>query len=147
MTNIEDIMNPLRSAGNGYKSRLRTNTLQLFRWTGAWLVTLALMTFGPKFLWNRGLVLTLLALALNVGVGIGMIASNKKFIMEQDELQRAIMLNAMGITLGIGLIAGIPFSVMSAYHVIPFKADSGYLLMLMSLAYVACIAYGHSRYK
>jgi hypothetical protein len=76
-----------------------------------------------------------------------MIASNKKFIMEQDELQRAIMLNAMGITLGIGLIAGIPFSVMSAYHVIPFKADSGYLLMLMSLAYVACIAYGHSRYK
>jgi hypothetical protein len=140
-------MDQLRSPGNGYESRIRTNTLQLFRWTAAWAVTLALMSFGPKFLWNRALVFTLLALGLNLSVGIGMIVSNKKFIVEQDELQRAIMLNAMGITLGVGLIAGVPFSVMSAYHVIPFKADSGYLLVLMTLTYVASIAYGHSRYR
>jgi len=109
--------------------------------------TCALMAFGPKFLWNRAMVFTLLSIGLNICVGIGMIVANKKYLVEQDELQRKIMLNAMGITLGVALIVGIPYSVMSSYDMIPFKADVAHLLMLMGLTYAASNLYGQRRYR
>ncbi|HEY2017219.1 MAG TPA: hypothetical protein VGH38_27125 [Bryobacteraceae bacterium] len=140
-------MNQLKSPENGYQSRTRTNIARLFRWNGAWVAATALMAFGPKFLWSRTLVFTLLAVALDVAVGIGMILANKKYIAELDELQRKVYLNALAITVGVAVIAGIPFSVMDTYHVIPFKADIAYLVILMGLTFVVSVAYGTRRYR
>src|SRR5689334_2499100 len=125
----------LKPSENGYQSRTRTNVIRLFYWNGAWGAATALMALGPKFLWNKALVFTLLAVGLDVAVGVGMILANKKYIAELDELQQKVQLNSMGITLGIALIAGVPLSVMDAYHVIPFHADIAYLLILMSLTF------------
>lgn len=133
--------------GSGYQSRLVANALKLLLWGATWTATCALMAYGPKLLWNKVLGFTLLAIGLNICAGIGLIAAHKKYILEQDELQRNIMLNAMGITLGVGLIAGVPYSVMSAYRVIPFHADIPHLITLMALTYVASIVYGQLRYR
>src|SRR4051812_13689932 len=111
-------MNQTKPLANSYEARIRTNTIRLARWTGAWVVATALMTFGPKFLWNKAVALTLLAVGLNVGVGIVMILANKKYIEELDELQRKVYLNALAITAGVALIAGIPCSVLDMYDVI-----------------------------
>jgi hypothetical protein len=140
-------MNQLKSLENSYKSRTRTNVIRLFRWTGAWGAATALMAFGPKFFWNRTLVFTLLAVGLDVAVGVGMILANKKYLAELDELQRKVQLNAMGITLGVGLIAAGPFSVMDSYHLIPFHADIASLLILMSLTFLVSNLYGTWRYR
>src|SRR5947209_8108386 len=128
-------MNQPKSPENGYQSRVRANLMRLFRWNGAWAASTLLMALGPKFLWNKALGFTLLAIGLDVAVGVGMIVANKKYLAELDELQRKVQLNSMGITLGVGLIAGVPLSVMDAYHVIPFHADIAYLLFLMSLTF------------
>lgn len=140
-------MNQPTAPKNGYESRVRTNVIRVFRWSGAWGVATALMAFGPKVLWNKALVFTLLAVGLDVAVGVGMILANKKYLAELDELQRKVQLNSMGITLGVGLIAGVPFSVMDAYHVIPIHADIGYLLILMSLTFGISNLYGTWRYR
>ena len=140
-------MNQLKPPENGYQSRTRTNVIRIFRWNGAWGAVTALMALGPKFLWNRALVFTLLAVGLDVAVGVGMILANKNYLEGLDELQRKVQLNSMGITLGVALIAGIPFSVMDAYHVIPFHADIGYLLILMSLTFAVSNLYGTRRYQ
>ena len=132
---------------NGYESRIRTNVIRLFGWNGAWGAATALMALGPKFLWNKSLVFTLLAVGLDVAVGVGMIVANKNYLAELDELQRKVQLNSMGITLGVGLIAGVPFSVMDGYHVIPFHADIAYLLILMSLTFAVSNLYGTWRYR
>ena len=132
---------------NGYQSRIRSKVMRLFYWNGAWGAATALMAFWPKFLWNKALVLTLLAVGLDVAVGVGMILANKKYIAELDELQRKVQLNSMGITLGIALIAGVPLSVMDAYHVIPFHADIAYLLILMILTFAVSNLYGTRRYR
>jgi hypothetical protein len=92
-------------------------------------------------------VFTLLAVGLDVAVGVGMILANKKYIAELDELQRKVQLNSMGITLGVALIAGAPFAVMDAYHLIPFHADIANLLILMSLTYAVSNLYGTRRYR
>jgi len=140
-------MSQLKPLANGYQSRVRTNVIRLFLWNGAWVAATALMAFGPKFLWNKTLVFTLLAVGLDVAVGVGMILANKTYLAELDELQRKVQLNAMGITLGVGLIAGVPFSVMDSYHVIPFHADIAHLLIFMSLTFVVSNLYGTWRYR
>ncbi len=140
-------MNEQKPPENRYRSRVRTNVIRLFRWNGAWGAATALMAFGPGFLWHKALVFTLLAVGLDVAVGVGMILANIKYIVELDELQRKVQLNSMGITLGVALVAGVPFRVMDAYRVIPFHADIAYLLLLMSLTFAVCNLYGTRRYR
>ena len=72
---------------------------------------------------------------------------NGRIIGDADELQRKVQLNAMAITLGVCLIAGVPFSVLDSYHVIPFHADIAYLLILMSLTFAVSNLFGTRRYR
>ena len=140
-------MNQLKTPEKGYQSRVRTSTRRLYIWTGAWLAATALMAFGPKLLWNKAVVYTLLAVGLNVGVGAGVILAQKNYLAELDELQRKVYLDAMGITLGVGLIAAIPYSVMDMYDMIPFQADASHLATLMSLTFLVAYLYGMRRYR
>jgi hypothetical protein len=143
----EKTVNQRTTPENGYQSRICANTIRLACWGGAWIAATALMKFGPKFLWNQVLVFTLLAIGLDVVVGVGMVLANKKYVSELDELQQKVYLNALGITVGVALIAGVPFSVMDYYHVIPFHAEIWHLLMLMSLTFVMSFFYGTWRYR
>jgi hypothetical protein len=136
-----DIMNQSKSLENNYQSRIRKGTLRLARWTGAWLLATALLAFGPRLLWDQAMAFTLLALGLNLGVGIGMILANRNYLAELDELQRKVQLNAMGITLGVAVIAGVPYSMLDAH------ADISHLLILMSLTFLVSILYGTQRYR
>jgi hypothetical protein len=140
-------MNQLKRPENGYQSRIRSSVMQLARWNGAWVAATALMAFGPKFLWNKALGFTLLAVGLDVAVGVGLILATKKYVMALDELQRKVYLNALGITVGVAVIAGVPCSVLDTYHVIPFKADISYLVILMGLTFVVSFLYGTWRYR
>ncbi len=140
-------MNQSKTIENRYASRIRTSTIRLAQWTGAWLAATALMAFGPKLLWNNALVFTLLAVGLDFAVGVGMILANKRYLEELDELQRKVHLNALAIAVGVALIAGIPYSMMDAYDVIPFKAQISHLVMLMSLTYLVSYLYGARRYR
>ena len=140
-------MNQSKTMENGYESRVRTSTIRLAQWTGGWVAATALMAFGPKFLWNKALVFTLLAVGLDVAVGVGMILANKNYLEELDELQRKVHLNSLAITVGVAMLAGVPYSVMDSYHVIPLHADVSYLVVLMSLTYAASNLYGTRRYR
>ena len=131
----------------GYESRIRKNVMRLFRWNAAWVVATALMAFGPKYLWNRALVFTLLAVGLDVAVGVGMILANKNYLTELDELQRKVQLNSMAITLGVAVVTGVPFSVMDGYRMIPFHADIAYLLILMGLTFGVSNLFVTRRYR
>src|ERR1700753_4046435 len=135
-------MKQLKPPQNGYQARIRANVIRIFTWDAAWGAATALMAFGPKFLWNKTLVFTLLAVGLDVAVGVGMILANKKYVAELDELQQKVYLNALGITVGVALIAGVPFSVMDFYHVISFRAEIWHLLMLMTLTFLVSFLYG-----
>jgi len=142
-----DIMAQLKPQESGYQSRIRTSIIRLFSWNGAWVGTCALMAFGPRFLWNKDLVFTPLAIGLNVCVGAGLLLANKRYIEELDELQRKIYLNALAITVGVALFIGVPFSVMDKYDVIPFHAQIWHLLVVMGLTFCASCLHGALRYR
>jgi hypothetical protein len=67
--------------------------------------------------------------------------------MELDELQQRVWLNALGITVGVAVLAVPPLAVMGAYHVIPFHANIAHLVILMAVTFVVSLMYGTWRYR
>lgn len=140
-------MTQLKPLENGYQSRFRANTRRLIRWNAAWAAATLLMALGPKFLWHGALGFTLLGVGLDFAVGVGMVLATKKYVTELDDLQRKVYLNALGVAVGVGLIVGVPFSVLDAYHLIPFKGNFGHLVILMGLTFLVSFLYGTWRYR
>lgn len=125
--------------------RQKRNTQRLAVWTAAWLVTMAIATFGPTFIWDSNKVLSGIAIAVNLAVGAGMILANKRHLLGLDEMQQRVHLEAMGITLGVGLVAGLGYSLLDITNVIPVDAEISFLIILMSLTYLTAVATGLRR--
>jgi hypothetical protein len=144
-------VNQLKSPANGYQSRVWKGNLRLFLWNGAWAAATMLMALGPKFLWHKVLAFTLpaigLDLALDLALGVGVILATKRYVMELDELQQRVLLNALGITVGVAMIAVPPLSVMDVAHMLPFHVNISHLIMLMAVTFVVSLVYGSVRYQ
>lgn len=130
----------------GMHEKLRRNTLKLMGWTAAWVITLAIATFGPAFLWESR-ALTAGALLVNVAAGVGMIFANKDHLMVLDELQRKIQLEAMALALGVALVFGLAYSTADVADLIPFDAEIAYVVFAVCAAYAVGILLGHRRYQ
>jgi len=120
-------------------------SVHLASWTGAWLATTAAAVFGPEFIWNSDELLTVLAVLLNVGAGIGMIVAYVRHLEAIDEMMRRIQLEAMAISLGVGIVGGIGYSLLDATNLIAFDAEIGHLVALFGLTYMAAILVGLKR--
>ena len=124
----------------------RANTLRLAGWTGAWLVTMALAVFGPRFLWESNTAATVFAILLNVAAGFGMILANIRHLKGLDELQQKIQLEAMGLALGVAVVVGLAYSSLDVTNVIPWDAEISNLVILVALTYIAGVFIGQRRY-
>lgn len=125
----------------------RKNTLNLALWTGAWVITMAISTFGSLLIWKGNNTFTALAILLNFLVGIGMILANIRHLKGLDELQRKIQLEAMGIALGLAVVAGLAYSSLDQTNIISYDAEISHLVILIGVTYMAGILIGNSRYR
>lgn len=126
-------------------SSCANHTIPLAAWSGAWLATLALAVFGPEFLWNSAEGLTWFAVLLNLAAGVGMIATNVRYLASIDEMMQRILLEAMAISLGVGVVGGLAYSVLDVTNLIPFDAEIGHLIGLFGLAYIGGVVVGLRR--
>ncbi|MEE4244431.1 MAG: hypothetical protein V2I33_03410 [Kangiellaceae bacterium] len=115
--------------------------------TLAWVLSTAVCAFGPKFIWHGDTTVSVMAIIINVLVGLLMVKANVEHLKSTDELQQKIQLDAMGITLGIGLVCGIAYSMLDISNVIASDAEIGHLIIVMSITYLASILIGHARYR
>jgi peptidoglycan/LPS O-acetylase OafA/YrhL len=67
--------------------------------------------------------------------------------MERVDQPAKVHLTSLAITVGVAIIASVPYSAMDSYHMIPFHADIAHLVALMGLTYGACNLYGTRRYQ
>ena len=139
-------MNDIKPA-SGWQTNIKRQTIRLAYWTAAWLLTMAAATFGPLFLWDSNATITTIAIGINVLVGFGMILANKDHLKSLDELQQKITLEAMGLTLGVGLVLGLAYSSLDIANVIGGDAEISHLVILMALTYISAIAWGIRKYQ
>lgn len=120
---------------------------KLALWTWSWVATLAIATFGPKFIWDGNAFLTYFAIVANLSNGILMILANRNLFHHFDELEKKIHLESMAIALGLGIVVGITFSLLGTLHLIPFDADISFLVMFIAIAYMVAIFINTKRFK
>lgn len=122
------------------------NVAPLAIWTFAWLATLALARFGPTW-WGETPTATWIAVGVNVVVGIGWIVAHAAFLRGADELWRKIMLDAIAIALGVGLVAGFAASIAQQAGLLGFEPNIALLSILMGVVYLVSVVIGWMRYR
>lgn len=130
-----------------WKMEVKSNTKSLKFWSLLWVISMAIATFGPIFIWPENTVLNVLAIFINLGCGVRMILANRKFINSLDELQKKIQMDAMGIALGVGVVGGLGYSLLDQTNVITQDAQISFLVILISLTYMIGVFIGKKRYK
>lgn len=138
--------NPNTKPGN-FSANNTKNTLILFYWTAAWVLTTALVNFGTEYIWLSNKLFTSLAILLNVVIGFGMILAVKRYLKGLDEMQQKIQLDAMALSLGVGLVIGLGYSSMGQTNLIPIEPEISHMIMLMSLTYIAGIFAGLRKFR
>ncbi|QCK15788.1 hypothetical protein [Mangrovivirga cuniculi] len=129
------------------KDRVKKNTRNLAIWTFAWVITVALVSFGAKFLWDFNETISIAAIILNLITGIGLILANRRYIMELDELQRKIFMDAMAMALGVAVVGGLAYSMMDITNIIKGDAEISIVVMMIGITYMVSIIIGNFRYK
>lgn len=140
-------MNQIKTNTADWKARSHKTVIRLAIWTGLWLAAMALASFGPEFVWNSNQILTIAAIILNLGIGIGMIMANIQHLKVLDEMMQKIQLEAMGLSLGIGVVGGLCYELLDTTNIITFNAEISHLVILIALSYLAAIFVGYRRYQ
>ena len=128
------------------KEERKKRTIRLAIWTWTWVATLAVATFGPKFIWENSTLWTTLAICINLINGVLMILANRSLFNHYDELERKIHLESMGLTLGATVIVGLSYSLLDITNLITSDAEISYLIMFMSVTYIITLLINRKRY-
>ena len=140
-------MNKSQTDSNNWATNNAKNTLRLGYWTTAWVLSMALATFGPIYIWGTNTSLSIGAIVLNMAIGFGMILANKRHLNGLDELHQKVQLEAMALSLGVGLVVGLGYSNLDASNVISSDAEISHLVVLMALTYLAGVFGGLRKYR
>jgi hypothetical protein len=124
-----------------------SNTVWLAVWTVAWVASLALVQFGSKFWWDGNPVLSWIALGLNVAIGIGWIVAHARYLRRSEDLQRKVLLEALAIALGVGVVGGLAYAAANNIGLIDLDFGLAIFPVLAGLTYVVATAVGNLRYR
>ena len=124
----------------------KKQTKIMLAWTVAWVGSLAFLTCGENTLWDS-LLITKIGLLINFAIGIGMIIANKNLFKTYDELQKKIQFEAMALTLGLAVVAGLTYEVSFDFGVINSEPEFEYLVLFISFSYIVSNIINSRRYR
>jgi len=127
------------------QQQCRSNKL-LAVWTGLWVLTLALASFGPKQWWDSS-IMTYVASVVNIIMGAAMIWANKRHLDHQDELQRKVQLEAMSLALGISVVLGLAATSLTQNRLLGFDFEISHLMMVLGVTYIVALLLGMRKYR
>ncbi|MBT3460142.1 MAG: hypothetical protein HN442_11120 [Halieaceae bacterium] len=123
---------------NHLNSGLKSTAKGLFIFTGIWVASVALLTFGPKVWWEYHVLTTLLAIALNLLTGAMMLLAFFRHLKSMDELQRQTHLEAMALTLGITMIFTVVYGSLPTAQLLADTHPTN-ILFVMGITYMLAV--------
>ncbi len=140
-------MNNQKSTPTAWEQKTIKTTARLGFWTLAWVLSMALATFGPKFIWDGNEPLTILGIIVNMLIGLGMILADIHHLRSLDELHQKVQLEAMALALGVAVVVGLAYSNLDIANVIDQDAEISHLVLLIGVTYLSSLFLGLRRYR
>lgn len=138
---------PEKVTTNEYKTRNCNNTRNLRNWTAAWVVSMMIVAFAPKYIWAFNALLSAFAVITSIVVGFGMLLANRRYLRGLDEMQQKIQFDAMGLSLGVGLVVGLSYELLEDIKLITFQPEIAHLVFIMCFTYLGGIIAGHRKFQ
>ena len=132
---------------NSYQIKNNANTITLRNWTFAWVITMAIAAFAPKFIWDFNTALTITAMLINLAVGFRMLIANRTYLRDLDEMQQKILLEAMALALGVGLVVGLSYELLEDIKLITYQPEIPHVVILMGITYLIAVFSGYRKYQ
>ena len=129
------------------KKERKNNLYKLAAWTWSWVATMAIASFGPKYIWDDHSVLTALAVSVNFANGILMIIANRNLFNNFDELERKIHLESLALTLGLAVVVGLTYSLLETTNIIGYDAEISNLVLFIGVTYLIFVTVNTRRYS
>ena len=139
-------MNDSNTESGSWAANNTKNTSRLRSWTAAWVLSMAIATFGPILVWENS-SLTFALIVLNLAIGFGMIWANKLHLKGLDEMHQKVQLEAMALSLGVGLVVGLAYSNLDVANIISSDAEISHLVILIGLTYAGAVFAGLRKYR
>ena len=129
------------------KLERKKRIIKLAVWTWTWVATMAIATFGPRFIWDNHVFLTAFAIIVNLANGVLMILANRDLFNHFDEFERKIHLEAMALTLGLSVVVGLTYSLLDTTNLIPIDAEISFLVMFIGITYLISVFINLRRFQ
>jgi hypothetical protein len=117
-------------------------------YTTIWLISTALLAFGPKLIWDFSIALTVVAIVLNIIAGGLLILANVKYVKCLDELGRKVFLESATITLGVLMVFGVAYELIFVTGAIgEFEPRISHLYFVIGITFIVSTFLGHRKYR
>lgn len=112
-----------------------------FTWNTAWIA----VNFAIRFDYLPTGAPSVAAALVTTLLGIIMVLTYRRFLRETDELRRKIEVEALAVSVGVGVVGGFTYHLLERAEVVN---ESGVLVvvMLIVFSYAAGVFLGHRRY-
>lgn len=129
-----------------WNSKTAADNKSLFFWSLSWTLSTALAGFGPKVLWDFATIPTILGVIVNIGLGLGLMRAFVRYLNGLDELLKQIQLEALAITCGLTMVLGLAYELLEDIKLMSGEPQVSFLIIFMSLCYIASAFYRKSKY-
>ncbi|WP_299810897.1 hypothetical protein [uncultured Shewanella sp.] len=123
------------------KNANRVNLLAL-----AWALTLMISTYlSENELLGSGILL-ILVFSIHTLIGIAMLVAYRHFLVQLDEMERKVQLDALALSVGVAIISFSSYSILENSAIVP-PLNAAYLIVLITLTYIVGIIKGRISYR
>ena len=124
----------------------RANQFRVTVWSLLWVVSWLGTTLAIVNDWLPSGPPVVLLTAVSALIGVGMISAYRRFLRQADELRRKIELDALALAVGVGLVGGVAYELLSRAEMVAGGRRFMVAMMLICLTYVMGVVFGIRRY-
>lgn len=123
----------------------RRNQRMIVAWSLGWVLASLGADYGIENEVIASGAPTIAAIAAVTILGAGVILTYRRFLREADELMRKIQLDALALTVGVGIVAAFTYSLMEGAEIVE-AAELMTLVMIMVVTYISGVIIGRRLY-
>ncbi len=139
---------PIKRAWKGHwvaTERDRKNQRLIVIWTLAWVIPFLVADAVIDNGWIENDLATYAIVSVVTLIGVAVLFAFGRFLRQADELMRKIQLDALALTVGVGIVAGFSYTLLAGAGLVD-QAEAMTLVMIMTITYVVGVIAGYRRY-